>query len=105
MTDLTEAPQEYRTELHYVQVAGLLLAGGVQARVIHGGAFTGIEVRQDAQRIAWGNSTEVWGWTSVDSDSGSVHVGRSLICASASPEDVALAIATAYDRPEDGPSL
>lgn len=102
-----EPTYPHLSQAHYAQIVTLLLAGDVQARVVSGEEWMGVEVRQDAQRIYWTNVPMglPWGWSVVDKETGKVLTGRSHIAADASPEDVALAIATMYDTPQDGPTL
>ena len=106
------AEVKHLTQVHYAQVVAVLRALDVQARVVSGEAWMGLEVRRGDDRIYWGNSesrpvlvTLPWGWTVVDKASGKIESGRTHIAPDASPEDVALAIALVYAEPEDGPTL
>ena len=88
-------------EHHCARIALLLLAGDIQARVVHvGGSIAGVEVRAQGYRIIWGLPTHyeppnplVWGWTMIQPD-GSVEAAQSAVLAVAEVEDVAKAIAT-----------
>ena len=93
------AEREGSWEEHCIRIALLLLAGDVQARVVHpGGIEAGIEVRRNGHRVIWGphqGADEVyrWGWTMVDPE-GAITASQVPLTLEASVEDVARAIAT-----------